>query len=1145
MQLNFMETKRPTVPGVGEKMHSRSARRLFVVFLWATFFLFLLGPAFAQTNLATITGTVTDDAGAVVPNANVSIRNTETTAERVVITDANGFYSAPSLTIGSYRVTIAAQGFGKTALPASLTLGGLSLDVHLKVGNVTDEIIVTGASGGVAIQTDSHELSNSVDSVQLTTVPNGGRSILSVATLGPASQNGSDASNSAGDQSFYGQTGNAVVLAGLGPNQTQFLQDGIDNTNLLTQTANILASVEAAKEVNTTYSNAPAIFRQPAIVNVVTKSGSNHFHGTLYDFLQNDAANARNWYATTKPPLRYNLFGGNIGGPIFRNKIFGFFDYSGLRSHSSSLSQNRVPTLAERAGDFSADPVIYDPSTYNPATGASNPFPGNKLPSISAFAQLWLQNYPLPTMAVKANNVNYQANIPSSSNYDEYLARGDWNISQKNQLFGTIARFSSSGGGNSITPGLFGISIPLKGTNASVTDTLIISSHVVNALKVGYNRSNLFRTQQGTGTKNYADFYGLKNLNPPLSQSTPPAISVSNYSSLGDPYSPQGAIQNRYQFADQLTWTRGNHTVSFGGEFIRVQFNGSWVVTNNGNYSFDGSATSQYIAGKRSSTNQGNAFADLELGFPVGGSGLTGTSAGSFREFDVSGFVQDDWRATPRLTLNVGLRYDYINPPTDKNGRGALYVLATNSNRAGAWNANYNDWAPRVGFAYKVSDSLALRGGYGIYYAPILYNNLQFMLLYSPNVVAQSYSLNIQSPKNIQNLFVANPPSVPGQGGYSINPVLKDTSTQEWNVNVEQTFGSSTMLTVQYLGNVTRHQSARADLNQPIALSPGNTSGKLDVRPYPYAGPIDGQLNAYAANYNALAVKLDRRLSKDFQLLASYTWQKALNSVDGDNNNIQTPYNPQLTYGPASFNRNQSLNISPIYYLPFGPGKQFLNSNNFFNRELIGGWELSGLQYFASGQPITVTANNNADTSPYHNVYANLTCNPMQGIQRTRFKIFNPGCFAQPAAGQYGTTRSVGSQPPIFSTNLSVIKNFALSSENTLSRSVQRRSTSSITRSSAPVEEVLPLRHWEQQPPNPTVQGRCSSLFDTRSDLYRSVAKGLVVFGVKPDVPSLPQGRAFYRELIASRVKCCACRSCGEWRPVDRAAHRMTDLKLD
>lgn len=987
----------------------------------------------AQSNLSGITGTVTDSAGAALPNAKVEIRNTQTTAVRTVTTDANGFYSAPALTVGSYTITATISGFEKTTQSVVLTLGGLAVNLAMKPGSVSQEIMVNGASGSVALQTDSHDVSVSVNSHQLANLPNSGRSILNISTLGPASQTGTDSSTAAGDQSFYGQTSSAVVLAGLGAAQTQFLQDGIDNTNLLTQTANILASVEAVQEVSTVTSNAPAHFNEPSVVNVITKSGSNTFHGTAYDFLQNDAANASNWYATSKAPLRYNLFGGNLGGPVLHDKLFGFFDYSGLRTHTSSLSQNRVPTAEERAGNFSADPeIIYDPSTYNSATGTSTPFPNNTLPGISPFAQLWLQNYPMPNVPLNANNVNYIVNIPSSSSYDQYLGRVDWNMSTKNQLFGTIARLNSSGVNNTITPGLFGITAPLTGTNASLNDTYILNDHIVNALKIGYNRSNLLRSQQGTGAKNYAQFYGLQNLNPLLEQSTPPSISISNYTSLGDPYSPQGAIQNRYQFADELTWKLGNHTLSFGGEFIRVQFNGDWVVGNNGIYAFDGTATSQYVNGVRSSSDQGNAFADLELGYPVTGNALTGVSAGAFREYDVAGYVQDDWKVTPRLTLNLGLRYDYNNPPNDKNGRAALYVLPDNSNSPGSWNANFNDWGPRAGFSYSASKNTVVRGGYGIYYAPILYNNLQFMLLYSPNVVNQFYSLNIESPQDIQTLFTPNPPSVPGQGGYTINRTLKDASAQEWNLNVEQTIGSNTMLTMMYLGNVLRHQSVRADFNQPNALSAGNASGKLDVHPYPWAGPIDGQINFLNANYNALGVKLERRMSNDLQFLASYTWSKAMDDTDGDNTDVQNFYNTHLTYGRASFDRTNNFSLSGIYVLPFGPGKRFAQSNNILNRELVGGWQLTGIQQFATGQPFSISANNNADTSPLHGVFANVVCDPMSGFARTRFHIYNSACFAQPGAGQYGTARSVGSQPSTFGTDLALMKNFAITENHQL-----------------------------------------------------------------------------------------------------------------
>ena len=315
----------------------------------------------AQTDLANIIGTVTDSSGAAIGNCQIEIRNNQTSAVRTVTTDANGFYSAPSLTVGSYTVTATANGFQRSQETIDLTLNGATANLKLNVGNVSQQVTVTGESGSVALQTDSHDVSVSVNSVQLVNLPNNGRSIIDIATLGPASQPGSDSGVDAGDETFYGQLASSVIISGLGNAHTAFLQDGVDNTNLLTQTANILASVEATQEATTLLNGAPARFSEPAVIDVITKSGSNEFHGTAYDFLQNDAANATNWFATSKPSQRYNQFGGNLGGPILKNKLFVFFDYSGLRSHTSNVSTNRVPTAAERTGDFSANPeVIYD-----------------------------------------------------------------------------------------------------------------------------------------------------------------------------------------------------------------------------------------------------------------------------------------------------------------------------------------------------------------------------------------------------------------------------------------------------------------------------------------------------------------------------------------------------------------------------------------------------------------------------------------------------------------------------------------------------------------------------------------------------------------------------------------------------------------
>ena len=608
----------------------------------------------------------------------------------------------------------------------------------------------------------------------------------------------------------------------------------------------------------------------------------------------------------------------------------------------------------------------------------------------------------------------------------------DWNISERNQLFGTVARLTNSAGSNSITPGLFGIFDTLKGTNISLEDTFVVNANIVNVAKLGYNRSNLFRTQLGQGAKDYAHIYGLQNVNPLQQQWTPPSIGVTNYASLGDPYSPQGAIQNRYQFADELDWKFGNHTVSFGGEFVKTQFDGNWVVGNNGIYSFDGSATSQYIGGTRSPSDQGNALADLELGYPVTGNAANGTSVGAFRGFDVAGYVQDDWKILPNLTLNLGIRYDFDNPPNDKNGHGALYDVTSDSNLPGTWKTNYNDWGPRLGFSYEASKNTVLRGGYGAYYAPILYNNLQFELLYSPNFVNQFYTLNIKAPVDIQNLFPPNPPSIPGQGGYTIAKTLKDTSVQEWNLDIERTLSSNTMLTLAYLGNVTRHQSARADFNQPYALSPGNISGKLDVKPQPLAGQVDGQYNALSANYNAFAAKVERRFSAGLQFLGSYTWSKAMDILDGDNADVQDYYNPQLTYGPAGFDRTHNFLFSGVYDLPFGPGRKFATSKNFLNKEFIGGWQLSGIQQFATGQPIQITANNNADTSSLHSVYALKVCNPDSGFTHTETQFYNPACYAQPGPGQYGTARSGPRQPHLINTDIGLMKAFQITERQQL-----------------------------------------------------------------------------------------------------------------
>jgi outer membrane receptor protein involved in Fe transport len=987
----------------------------------------------AQTNLASISGTITDKVGATIPNCTVTVTSKETGATRSASTGANGFYSFPSLPLGSYVIKASAPGFEGSTTTVELTLNGVSADLTLLVGSTTETVTVSTASEAVSLQTENGTVDQSFAEVQLNRLPNSaGLSVLGIAIQGPASQAGTDEPE-VGDEGFYGQQANAVNIAGLGIAHTQFLQDGVENVNLLTATANIVSPTEAVQGVTTTLNGSPSRFGQPSVVNVITKGGSNSFHGSGYEYLQNDAFNATNWYATSKPPIRYNNFGASLGGPVLRNKLFAYFNYTGLRSHSNVVSQSRVPTADELAGNFSNNNIsttIYDPATYNSETGTSTPFENNTIPQgrFDSFATKFLKLLPAANTPLGANNVNYITNLASPNNADQYIARGDWNISSSNQLTATMLHFTDSTGTDTIIPGLFGIFYATSGTNAALQDSWELSQNKVNVLKIGFNRGNVLRSQQAEGSQNFAANYGLNNIHAAPAQWALPQLSFSNYTGFGDPWSPQGGLQNRYQYADELNWALGKHSVAIGGQFVKTKFFGNWTVGNNGLFNFDGSATSQYVGGQRSSTLIGNGLADFILGLPQSGTAEIGTSLGWFNESQVAAYVQDDWKIAPRLTINVGLRYDFDNPPVTPNG--ALYDVLLNTAIPGTWNTNYGDFGPRLGFSWNVMNKTVIRAGYGIYYAPILYNNLQFALLYAPNAISESSSIKIANPTPIEDLFA---PPYSGNSGFSITKTLKDQSADEWNLNIERSLNDNTLLTVAYIGNVTRHQSARADSNQPYALSPGNTSGILDVKPQPLAGPVDTQRNAINANYNAMVVSLQRRYASGLQFLVAYTWSKAMDIVDGDNSNIENIYHPNDTYSLASFDRTNNIQVSGIYDLPFGPGKRFVNTDGVLNREVLGGWQLSFLQQLASGQPVSINSNNVSDTSSQHGNYAIETCNPKSGFTRTRFQLLNAACFSEPSPGTYGYTRNIPVyQPGLYPTNVSLFKAFTIYRENQL-----------------------------------------------------------------------------------------------------------------
>jgi hypothetical protein len=873
----------------------------------------------AQVDLGRVAGSVTDPSGAVLPGATVIAKNLDTGVTRSTASDTGGLYVIPSLPAGHYQVTVEVKGFESRSQTADVTVGGtVERTFHLSVSGTKQQVEVS-AQTGLDLQTESHTVGGILGTAQLEQLPVSGRNPLAFASVEPGVAPGNDPSVSTSSAQFFGNTGNSIVLGGALDQETGYLQDGVENVSLLTQTANILPSAESISELNVQTNGSDARYRQPGIINITTRGGTNVFHGTAYDFLQNDDLNAKSYNLTaspqTKTPLRYNLFGANLGGPVWKNRAFFFFDYSGLRDQNTTQTLYRVPTAAELQGDFTGEQTLYDPASYSTATGSNvsflsetgkNAIPGGAS-AFDPFAVQYLKYLPAANMPLNtALNANYQIPLKQTITNNQYLGRVDWALSQKDQVYGAFGYADMPTTNRTLVPNLFGRIYEGKSINALGEETHTFSSRLVNSARFGYNRSNYFETIQGAGAENYDQAFGLLNLAPLPQQWAPPYVNITSVISPGYPYAPQGAIQNRFQVVNQVNYVIGKHSLFFGGELIVTRFNGNWVIANNGSYTFNGLFTSQFVGGAQSKSNTGNSLADFLLGFPASATGATGTSAGDFHETEVAGFFQDDWKVLPNLTLNLGMRYQFDNPPSDVTGHSSIYNLPTNQNIPGTWQTNYSDWAPRLGFALAATPSTVVRGGAGVYFSQPPYNFLQFLLAHAPNFIPQAPTFQITNPTKTENAFVANP-SAAGQVPQTLALRMPDTNVQEFNLFVDQKFAKAFLASIGYAGEIGRHESIRLNANQPNAVAAGSTSTKYNLRPYTYIGDVFGQYNIGSSNSNALEAKLDGRFQGGSRLLASYTWGKSMDLADGDRSPITNYYNPRLNYAPAAWDRSQSF----------------------------------------------------------------------------------------------------------------------------------------------------------------------------------------------------------------------------------------------
>ncbi len=1033
--------------------------------LYMTFFVFV-SAGHAQTNTASIAGAVTDAQGAAVPGAFVTATENATGVKFPGKANSDGYYSLTNLPIGGYSVEVEAPGFERYVRNGiTLTTSqSLELNIPLTVGVVSQSVEVTSASPLVEARTSG--VNQLIESKSVSDLPLGNRRTMNIVqTLGAAVFQ-SDAPNA---QPVYSLAGGRLQ------SQMTYLDGALSqNLRLGAGQQSIDPPVDTIQEIEVMSTNYPAQYGAVAggVVIETTKSGTNSLHGSLYEFLRNDAADAPGYFAPVlpsgqklKPELRYSVFGGTLGGAIKHDKTFFFVGYEGQRRNSGSTTTLTVPTVAERSGNFSAllgttplgvNPCdgskiyagqIFDPSTTR-TVGKSTcrtSFPGNKIPttSLDTVGANVVPYYPLPNSAGNAAGANnFSGNAVSFLTGDFVIGKVDDVLTSKDHLTGRYMFYRSDTTDSTVYP-LSGGGDPINflypHTNLWYASwTRVISSNKVNNLGFAFYQrvANQFTP---TFNKNYPQKIGLTG----VPQTAFPQFVVAGFSNLGS--GSQGASTfgqvslagplRQFQYLDDFSWSVGRHDIKFGGEVRTARFVNLNQPNASGAFTFPTQPT-----GLPGYTTTGNGLASLQVGFPTAFL-LTAQELVDRRSTYLAGYIQDDWAAIPRLTLNVGLRYEVDTPMYDANNRlngfdstqinpvsgtaGVVKFAGVNGYPIHAWGNDLNNFAPRIGFALKPfnTESTVVRGGFGVYFGPPLDNTTQSLaaLGFTLQAALNSPDNGITAPFYLRNGVPVSPvPPVLNDSfgavpvGTSPNTAVsyfdrnrKNEYSYQFNLTVEHQFGSSTVVQLSGIGNLGRKMSGLPEnINQisPSILGPLHQS-QADL-PFPQfsqvtiISPTNGILT-----YEALVARLERRFSRGFNLVSTYTQSKWL----GDTNDFWSDpapysnyYNRRADYGPVENDIEKRFTFNAVYELPFGPGREWLNKGVL--GAVIGGWSVGNITTVQSGgafTPTTNTNNTNAFSSGPQRPNVAGNANLSRG-QRSISRWFATNLFSQPATYTFG-----------------------------------------------------------------------------------------------------------------------------------------------
>jgi len=983
-------------------------------------------------------GTVRDESGASVAGAKVTLTEESKGFVRDSESDSSGAFLFPSVPADVYSVHVEKEGFSAVQMnDLRIEVGAqASIDITLHVGVVHMAITILPPTA-TELDAGSNTIGSVVDSGRVQELPLNGRNFLGLALLAGGAGDISPASNLY--TSNVGPPARTIALPGTFPNSVSYSLNGINITGSRNGELAVSPSVAAVDQFKVQESFVmPDQGINPAAVNIVTKSGSNQLHGEAFEFLRNGSLDARSFFAAEAEDLKRNQFGLALGGPLRRDRVWFHAFYEGLRELTAFSAAGYSPTKEMFEGNFAGSGhIIYNPASYDPLTGLRQPFLGNIIPpnQISQVAKNLLKYY-LPGSSLASTPSNVYGFPRKTLNDDQAGLRVDAALSSRQQLFTQIFHQNSP----SNQPGLY----PLSGLLYVNGSDLFMLQHVwtirpnaVNSLRIGFLRNTAIGGNEGQDLGPILESIGISNT---FETDGVTAINLQGYSPFGRANGQVGNRDNTWQFDEEFTFAKGGHNFAFGAG---LRYRRGWHLNGNsgalGTLSFQPSFSAQLTSNAQGQlvpmANTGDAFADFLLGYPVSGF-LTGLPVVQFRQTQFAPFFQDSWRLTKNLTLNYGFSW-FLETPPDPQGwardavhgfdthTGLLTYAALSQVNPQAVATDRNNFAPRLGLAWKpgMLKATVIRAAAGVYYS-------EFPWVLAPYTLTggspSSAGVNFTNPQTNPvptyvmglNVFPAAPPGgltsgyaanlPPGTVATLLDPALRTAYISHWNFSIQHSVSRNDSMELDYLGSSGHSLPNVYDLSQcqPTA----NLFCAPSSRPWPRYGLLLNANSTGNSSYEALIAKYEHRVASGFNLRFEYTFGKALTDSWQSSLSIYNQISDcrRCSKGPATFDVRHRAVGSLVWEIPFGRGQRFGGAVPRWADGVAGGWILTAITTFASGQPAILTAPNQTG-SAFINPLPNRVCDGRSSqlsgdIRNNGFLWFDPACFTVPPVGYFGNS---------------------------------------------------------------------------------------------------------------------------------------------